>query len=76
MYSLLRRGNDVAKNEEARMKECESCKDVGIRSEAITVRNGERVCGDCARDIDQRESEQLEIREVAYDERGVREWGE
>ena len=51
---------------------CESCEVVGIESKATTKRNGENVCADCARDIDQREAEQKAIHEATYDERGVR----
>ena len=51
---------------------CESCQTVGIKTPATTRRNGECVCGDCAHEIDSREAEQKEIREAAYDNRGVR----
>lgn len=51
---------------------CESCKTVGITSKATTTRNGERVCADCAAEIDRRAKEQQVIRKTAYDKRGVR----
>lgn len=49
-------------------KMCESCEVVGIKSTAITVRNGEQVCQDCAEDIDHKENEQQSLKE-AYEQR-------
>lgn len=51
---------------------CESCKTVGIDNPATTKRNGENVCDECAAEIDSREKESQDLRETAYDERGVR----
>lgn len=53
-------------------KKCESCETIGIETPATTTRNGERVCGDCAHDIDSREAEQKQIRESAYNQAGIR----
>lgn len=50
----------------------ESCETAGIETPATTTRNGERVCGDCAADIDSREAEQKAIRIESYDENGIR----
>ena len=36
------------------MRNCESCKTVGIKSTATTRRNGENVCAECAEEIDSR----------------------
>lgn len=51
---------------------CESCKVVGIKTEATTTRNGESVCDDCAQEIDEREAEAATVRQDIYDGRGVR----
>jgi hypothetical protein len=45
-------------------QECESCLVVGEKSEAVTIRNGEHVCQDCADEIDYREKQEKGLREV------------
>jgi hypothetical protein len=57
---------------ETTIQKCESCQTVGIDTPATTKRNGENVCDDCAAEIDSRAQEQAELRESAYDDRGIR----
>jgi hypothetical protein len=51
---------------------CESCETTGIETPATTKRNGENICDDCATEIDARQKERDDLRDSAYDERGIR----
>jgi hypothetical protein len=72
MRSQASRGDRQENGIKGDTMNCESCETVGIESKATTTRNGEKVCADCAAEIDQRQAEQKTIRETAYDERGIR----
>jgi hypothetical protein len=50
--------------------ECESCLVVGEHSKAINIRNGEKVCEDCAAEIDYREYQEKGLREAQEANRG------